>query len=271
MSLKKYRNVISLLYLFFTLSMALCAGKSHGQKGKITALPQSLTVHVGQIFELTFFVDPGEMPVSVVDFVLSYETQFLEAISVDRIDSPLDINQISSQIVPEEGKIIYGAFKLSGPWPEDPFALVRIKFKATQEVPGTTLRHDLDKVPFSSMAFEGNSTLGSTPDINIHILPKIIGSSTDTKPDAATRLELLWPDDSPIVDLSFAVRQTGKTRLMLNNVERDTFTVYDYTAQAGQAYSMQIDTQILPQGQYKVELTSPEGASYSKEFMVTPR
>ncbi len=271
MSRKKHRFLNAVLFVFLPFTLVLYTGPGHGQSGKIAGLPQSLTVHVGQPFEVTFFVDPGEMPVSVVDFVLSYETQYLEAVSVDRINSPLDMNQISSKIVPEEGKIIYGAFKLNEPWPEAPFAFVRIKFKAIQEVPGTTLRHDLDKMPFSSMAFEGSSTLGSASEININILPEIVGSIVDAKPGTVSRLELLWPEDAPIAELSFAVRQTGKTRLIVKDEEKSEFILYDHTALSGELYSMQIDTQVLPDGKYTVILAGPEGSSLSKEFIVTNR
>jgi hypothetical protein len=235
------------------------------QDGKVASLPQKLTVHQGQEFELLIFVHPGSEPVSVVDLILTYDTLFLKAISIDRVESPLGVNQIEPSINPKKALLSYSAFTLNPP-PDYPFQLVSVQFKAINETPATKIYHDLKATFKTTLAYAGRDNLNFAPDIDISILPEDKAEVTG-KTGGSNQL-VLNLDNPNVLNIDFAVKEHGATSLKLVN-EKETFvhTLFDNTAVPGVNYFQSIDLSVLPSGSYNIKMEA-NGVESTNKFVV---
>lgn len=251
----------------FLLALTSCFAQqaAEAQEGKIAGLPTALSVHEGQIFEIAYFVNPGIEPVSVVDFVLNYDPEYLEALSIDRVDSPLDINQINAEIKADKGKVYYGAFKLKSPWPTEPFQLVKVRFKALKEVERTMLDHPVEETPYTSMAFEGRNTMAIAATTEIQIYRKEMDNGPLSKLEK-TSLKVDSESDPSRIVITFTVNEAISSKLILRQKNGNQLGIlYDHRAFPGIPYRIEIDSTVLTVGSYQIELVSPDGV-YSSEF-----
>ncbi len=255
-----------LLLSVFTL-LHIVPSDVNAQQGRIIGMPDVLTVHEGQTFDVTFFVDPGSEPVSVVDFVLSYDQKYVEAIQIERLQSPLDMNQISDQINPEEGKVLYGAFKIKQPWPSEPFRFVLVRFKAIHQIKETLLQHNTDVFPYSSMAFSGKSTLASAPPIKLTILPSI-STNAESLIAGSIAVTLTQEEENNRVIANFTAKESGKATFDIREIDGDfAVQLLNNNISAGENYQFEIDTSVLLTGKYMIELNLPE-AKHHKEITI---
>lgn len=252
---------------FLLIALIACAAhpKANAQDGKISGLPAALSVHEGQIFEITFFVNPGTTAVSVVDFILNYDPEYLEALSIDRVDSPLDKNQIKGEIKPEKGRVHYGAFKLTSPWPTVPFQLLKVSFKALRAVERTLLDHPAGESPYTAMAFEGRNTMAVAAATEIRILGKGSGSGSPSGRET-TALHVDSHSNPADIAVSFTVKAPCSAQLILREKNGNKLgMLYDHEAFPNEPYRFVIDSTVLPRGAYQIDLVSPDGIN-SKEF-----
>lgn len=180
-----------------------------GQTGLIGAFPSKLTVHEGDVFELIFFVYPGDSPVSVVDFFVNYDAEFLEILSFDNVESPLATNQFKPSVNPDIGLFSYGAFTLESP-PTRSFPLVRLKIKALSASSMARLFFEPNGTLRTVLAFAGKDVLLEAKGAEIVILPKPETDNVDDK------IKFLEVDIETIENGLSNIKYSVQKRMMLN-------------------------------------------------------
>lgn len=220
--------LISALVLIFLVKIV-------AQQGQIVSIPQQLTVHEGQLFQVLVKVHPGNDPVSAVDYILKYDPEVISVISVDQVEgSPLNLNIVETKIDNERGKVVYNAFKLTEPWPEDLFSLIRIL--ALKPVNQTVLHHNREGNPKTVLAFAGKDLFKSAPDIVVRVLPPV--SNTIGKPIGGTdQLKVRCNSEDQWCDIEFSIAESGNTMLKFSGSSNEIDeTLYNYEAQVDNSY-----------------------------------
>lgn len=239
---------------------------SFAQSGKIAAMPQKLTVHQGQEFDLLMYVHPGTEPVSVVDLFLTFDTLFVKAVSINKINSPLRANQIEPNINYEKGILSYAAFTLDSP-PDTPFQLVSVRFKAVNETPNTRIYHDLKAVLKSVLAYAGKDNLVFAPDIEITVLPGIENVAS-SKVSGKNNLNMNQQKENTL-HIDFSVQELGSTKLrLINEKDKNEYVLLDNLAAPEMSYTLMVDTSVLPSGNYQLQLET-NGTETTQGFEVS--
>jgi len=243
--------------LFLGLVCMIIGVEVYAQDGKIVCVPRAMTVHEGQVFELLVNVFPGSEPVSVVDYMLKFDPEFLTVLSVERAqDSPLNLNTIETNIDHDEGTILYSAFSLNKPWPDTLFSLIRIQFMAIAETDQTRLSHIVEGHPKTILAYAGKNTLHSAPDAEVHILPAYSGLK-DASVTYSDKLNVDCSTNHEHCSVQFSVSDNSHTVLSFSNENQGlSEVIFSNKAQVGTTYLFEIDTSVMNQGQYLVELNS---------------
>lgn len=245
------KSVLKGLFCLLVLNFALVQF-SFAQSGKIAAIPQKLTVHQGQEFDLLMYVDPGTEPVSVVDLFLTFDTIFVKAVSINKINSPLGVNQIEPNINYEKGILSYAAFTLDSP-PDTPFQLVSVRFKAVNETPNTRIYHDLKAVLKSVLAYAGRDNLIFAPDIEITVLPSIEDLAS-SKTSGKNTLNMNQQKENTL-NIDFSVQELGSAKLQLvNEKDKIEYVLLDNFAAPAMSYTLMVDMSVLPSGKYQLQL-----------------
>lgn len=253
------------LFCFIVLNFGIVLF-SLAQSGKIAAMPQKLTVHQGQEFDFLMYVHPGNEPVSVVDLFLTFDTIFIKAVSINKINSPLGVNQIEPNINYEKGILSYAAFTLNSP-PETPFQLVSVRFKAVNETPNTIIYHDLKAVFKTVLAYAGKDNLVFAPDIEITVLPSIENFAS-SKASGKNTLNMEQQKENTL-HIDFSVQELGSSKLRLvNEKDKNEFVLLDNFAAPAMRYTLMVDTSVLPSGKYQLQLET-QGAQTTQSFEIS--
>lgn len=261
----------SMIKRIFLVSILTCfiSILGYGQDGKIAGIPQEITVHEGHVFDILVMVEPGSEPVSVVDYVLTYNPDNLSVLSVEMAGScPLNLNPVETQINNETGNILYSAFKLNEPWPETTFPLLRIQILALSPINQTALHHSRDGQPRTLLAYAGKDMLSIAPDIVVKVLPPVSPMTDDVLMDS-NKLNVDFKPENKTCEVSFSVSENDDLKLKLLSKENGVDeTLYENAVQYNTTYDLLIDTSILKAGKYKVELSSL-GFSSAQSFTVS--
>jgi len=250
------------MYQFKQVAIAalLCAFAPaiFAQTGQISGLLNKITVHAGQTFDVVWYADPGENPVAVIDFVLTYDPQFLKALDAQRSpSSPLNAHQVETKIDEQAGQIVFGVFRLSQPWPDTLFPFIKTEFAAKAATPHTALTHDLSKVPYTVMAHAGNNTMAKAENISITVLPEITPTRTpagDSEPGF-----IVETSDTSVL-INFSVEKKGTVILRLRNSDDVLIAeMLEMMAAPGINYAFGMNDSLLEPGTYVIELQDASG------------
>jgi len=242
-----------LIGLIFFIIPALNA-----QTGQISGLLNKITVHKGHTFDVVWYANPNGEPVSVIDFVLSYEPQYVNALDVQRTpSSPLNVHQVETTIDNEHGQIIYGVFRLSQSLPDTLFSFVKTQFTAVEATPNTELIHDLDKFPYTLMAYAGNNTMRHAENMRITILPELGLQSPTT---LNSRPEFIVESGETGISINFNVKKKGSVKMSLRDSDDLLIAeLFEMSAGPGVNYAFGLNDAILEPGIYVLELQDPSG------------
>lgn len=254
-----------MLHLKRVVSVAiLCMSVStlFAQVGQISSLLNKITVHADETFDVVWYADPGGEPVAVIDFVLTYDTQFIKALDARRVpSSPLNAHQVETEIDEELGQIIFGVFRLSQALPDTLFPFVKTQFTAKAATPNTALIHDLSKFPYTLMAYAGKNTMARAENINIAVLPEIASLPVATN-DFEPAFMVETGDAG--VHINFSVAKKGTVKLNLRDSDDVLISeLYEMNACPGIEYGFNMNSSLLEPGIYTIELQDPSGTRMS--------
>lgn len=250
---------LQMFLLFCVVKTGLLA-----QSGTIGSFPQELTVHAGESFEVTWWVNPGDGPVAAIDFVLWYDSLTIEPLAIEKVNSPLNINPFKPLIDREQGRIVYAAFKLNKPWPSEPFPLMTIRLQALDTVGVSTLYHDPNIAPNTSMAFEGRSTLEKAHDLRVTILSN---EQLISEPIPGLNMPLISLNEETGFYTYYSKSESaGNLRISAKNQD-DTFPeiFWETRVNPGHDFHCVLNPEVIPQGVYILNMQSADDLKVEKE------
>ncbi|TVR13956.1 MAG: hypothetical protein EA391_13445 [Balneolaceae bacterium] len=225
-------------------------------------MPEVQTIVQNQEFDILFRVEPGSLPVSVVDFYLRFDPEYIRCIGIENVESPLNLRQIEPVIDNEKGTVLFGAFTLKPP-PEDLFSLISLRFKALEPIDETNIELITQGHPKTLMAYAGQSTMGSDvrkarvlihPDLLVADLPSDELFKVSYEADTNTGLVHYTPSVKGEVDIS-----------LKESDNRFTHALHQGVIYPGFEYIFIFDFASLPKGRYAVVLKS---ANSSREVFL---
>lgn len=236
----------------------------NAQNGKVMALPMSQTVNENQEFNVLYRVEPGSSPVSVIDFIIHFDVQYLECIAIEDVGSPLKLQQIEPKIDNETGKVLFGAFTLKNP-PEELFSLLRIKFKALEPIDETSIDIITEGHPKTIMAFAGESTLH--PGLNKSTIIQIHPEMNMDDMSSGEQFAVDFDEQNNIGLISYRPAIKDAFEIVLKD-DKNQFVqqIHRGIAQPGFDYTFRIDFASIPFGRYSIELVDSK-SSRTQHFM----
>jgi hypothetical protein len=266
--LKEFNCGIKMIFFQACLCFCTCQNELLAQTGKIAPFPQELTVQAGETFKVTWWVNPGDSPVAAVDFILWYDKNTIKPLTIENVDSPLNINQIKPSIDTLQGRIVYAAFKLSSPWPENPFPLMTIQLQALDSSGLTTLHHDMDITPNTSMAFEGRYTLKEAHDLKVRILSdeQVTFSSSSSSTPGFQPPSINLDEETGYYTYHYNSDTAGNVQISIKG-EDDTLPdiFWQTRVNPGQDFRYVLNPHVFPSGRYTLNMQSADGIKLEKE------
>jgi len=249
----------------FTLALMVSAGlwastDLSAQSGEILHNPAQLIVTEGETFEVTVEVHSGAQPISVADFHMEFDPEYLEVLQVSAIQGGLAANSILPVFNNVNGTISMGSFQVGSQAPSGFMEAMQITFMAVQVTPLTSVEHPVNVFPKSILAYAGEDHLGNVGPLDITILPGIVLSDGPELDADLLSLEL-WPNPtSEQATVTFQTSETGEISLELYDVAGKLVAeIYRGTAASGTLHRFDVNVQQLNNGLYLCSLMSNQG------------
>jgi hypothetical protein len=227
-----------------------------GQDGRLIPFPQAQTVVQNQEFNVLYRAFPGSSPVSVVDFLIRFDTSYVQCLGIDDVGGPLNLRQIDPVVDNSKGTVLYGAFTLRDA-PEELFSLISIRFRAIMPIDETLIEIVNEGHPQTLMAYAGMNTMDQrvmAASIKIH--PDIVVN--DAPPKEVFKVD--YDKTSNTGSIVYLPKYKGAVEILLKE-EKDKFQkpVFANMAYAGFEYNFAFDFASLPAGNYKAIVKNVDG------------
>lgn len=148
------------------------------EKKVILALePATMTINMGDTFELPIVVDAGTQPVDGASAYLNFDPMFLEVVAISPGSELPSI--ITNHFDNTTGELAFAAGTFSNDYPSATFRLATVTFRATNATTNTVVSFNTSVPQNSDATFNGISVLSHTIDSTITILnASLVGSVT---------------------------------------------------------------------------------------------
>ncbi len=233
--------------------MLLLHDSAQAQDGRIIALPETQTVVQNQEFDILFRVEPGSSPVSVVDFYLRFNPEYIRCLSIENVESPLNLRQIEPVIDNEKGTVLFGAFTLKPP-PENLFSLISLRFRALEPIDETSIEMVTEGHPKTLMAYAGYSTMGSNvKEARVQIHPDLLVADVPT----GEVFKANYQAESNTGHVNYTADAKGEVEIALKDSDNQFLHhLRKGMMYPGFEYTFSFDMASLPKGRYAVVLKS---------------
>lgn len=255
--MKSYSTqIFQKIAMFFLVSSGLLTASSvDAQSGQILHNPSEVEISVGETFEVTVEVHTGEQPISVADFHMRFDPEYLEVLEINSIQGGLQANSIQPIFDNQNGTISMGSFQVGGQAPSGYFEAMQITFRGLHQTQTTSVDHPNNVFPKSILAYAGVDHLGQVGPLDITILPGVVSSNGIDLETEDLSLNL-WPNPTAErTTITFQMGETGEASLEIFDVTGKLVSeIFRGTATSGTAHKFEVDVKHLKNGFYLCRL-----------------
>lgn len=245
---------------FLVATGILTAATVEGQSGQILHNPSQVEISAGETFEVTVEVHTGEQPISVADFHMQFDPEYLEVLEVNSVQGGLAANSIQPVFNNQNGTISMGSFQVGGQAPSGYIEAMQITFRGLQETQTTSVEHPADVFPKSILAFAGVDYLGNVGPLDITILPGVVSSNGEELLTDNLSLSL-WPNPTDEhTSITFRMGETGEASLEIYDVTGKLVSeIFRGTAASGTVHRFDVNVNHMENGLYLCRLITKNG------------
>jgi len=238
------------------------------QEASFTFSPASVEVYEGESFETQVLIETGNVPFTVFDLHLAFDTEYLQVMDIEIIEAGAFNYHLPAEFSNAQGRIDAAAFKTSADASAESLALVNITFVAVSPTELTQVTHIENTFPRSIIAYGGESVLGSAGGLGVSIVGNAL---SDNSEEGSNPFDLtVWPNpSSDFAHVSFEMLNDEQINLAIFTVDGKLVqTVFEGNAQGMIPYQFELNVNELAAGNYTCRLMTSEGQIASKSLIV---
>ncbi|HKK37867.1 MAG TPA: T9SS type A sorting domain-containing protein [Cryomorphaceae bacterium] len=238
------------------------------QEASFTFSPASVEVYEGESFETQVLIETGNVPFTVFDLHLAFDTEYLQVMDIEIIEAGAFNYHVPAEFSNNEGRIDAAAFKTSADASAESLALVNITFVAVSPTELTQVAHIENVFPRSIIAYGGENVMGQTGRLDVSITGNALSDGLDSSNENFNLK--IWPNPAKdFAQISFELASESQVRLDIFSPEGKLIdSIFEGNAQKDTPYQFEVEIGELAAGNYSCRLVSTEGDVVSKTLTV---
>ncbi|MCZ4410579.1 T9SS type A sorting domain-containing protein [Cryomorphaceae bacterium 1068] len=238
------------------------------QEASFTFFPASVEVYEGESFETQVLIETGNVPFTVFDLHLAFDTEYLQVMDIEIAESNAFNYHSPAEFTNEAGRIDAAAFKTTPETSVESMLVATITFVALTQTDLTEVEHIEEAFPRSIIAYGGESVTGELGKLAVSINGNAL--STGDTPETNPFNLSIWPNPSSDVSkISFELFEEEQISLQVFTLEGKLVeTIFEGSAQSKTPYQFEIDVNHLAAGNYSCRLSTSSGKVSSKSLTV---
>ncbi len=243
--------------------IAMSYGNSNAQSAAINFLPATIQAEVGETFFVEVQFDTDNIPVSVFDLHMLFDANYLEVLSIEKLQDDLFNYHVAPGFDNTNGKMDMAAFQIGKTIPES-FSVIKIELLALAPTELTEVTQNTTGFPKTLLAYGGQDVLGSTGSLEV----QINGEATlidDPKGTDEFGLNI-WPNPATdIANISFTVKDSKEVSLKIFDATGKLVkAVFSGSVTPGAEKKLEVDINDFASGNYTCQLTSGDKVQVQK-------
>lgn len=247
----KHLKVIAVAILLIAASY----GQSNAQSASIHFVPATVEAEVGETFFVEVQFNTANVPISVFDLHMLFDANYLEVLSIEKLQGDLFNYHQAPTFNNESGKMDMAAFQIGKTIPAS-FSVIKIELLAKTPTELTEVTQNTTGFPKTLLAYAGEDVLGSTGSLEV----KITGEATGIdNPKGTDEFGLnVWPNPATdSANISFTVKEGKEATLRIFDASGKLVkAVFSGSVIPGAEKKIVIDINDFASGDYMCQLTS---------------
>ncbi len=259
------KNQLKHLKVIAVAIVLIAASYSHSnaQSASINFVPAAVEAEVGESFFVEVQFNTANVPISVFDLHMLFDANYLEVVSIEKLQGDLFSYHKAPVFNNENGKMDMAAFQIGKTIPES-FSVIKIQLLALAPTELTEITQNTTGFPKTLLAYGGQDVLGSTGSLEV----KINGEATGIdNPKGTDEFGLnVWPN--PATDnanISFTVKEAKEVSLKIFDVNGKLVkAVFSGSVTPGAEKTLTVDINDFASGDYMCQLISGDKVQVKK-------
>jgi hypothetical protein len=238
-----------------------------GQSANFKFFPAAVEVYEGGVFQTQVIIETGNVPISVFDLHLAFDSEFLQVVEVEMLSESSFNYHLPADFSNNDGKLDLAAFHLGADVSED-FVVANITFMAESATELTQVTHPMNVFPKSVIAYGGEDVMGEVGNLDVTVVGSPLSDGVDSGDNEYDLT--IWPNpSSDFAQISFELAEEGQISLQIFSVEGKLMeTIYEGGAQGKTRYQFEVDANSLSAGTYTCRLMNTSGKMFSKALTI---
>jgi hypothetical protein len=249
-------------------SALLFSGFASAQQADYTFSPSAIEVYEGESFETQVIIETGNVPFTVFDLHLAFESEYLQVMEMEVFGTESFNYHVPAEFSNVEGRIDAAAFRTSADFSAETFLVANITFAALAPTELTEVKHITEAFPRSIVAYGGEDVSGSFDGLEVTIVGNALSDGIE---DGALGNFNIWPNPAKdMAQLSFELNESKRVTLEVFSAEGKLIDrLFEGEASAGIPYQFDLDVNHLATGNYTCRLMGPDGVIKAGQLTVT--
>jgi hypothetical protein len=260
--------------LINTLKGAALAGAllsflaTSAQEASFTFSPSAVEVYEGESFETQVIIETGNVPFTVFDLHLAFDTEYLQVMDIELAETNAFNYHMPAEFSNDAGRIDAAAFKTTPEATAESMLIATITFVAISPTELTEVDHLSNTFPRSIIAYGGEDVTGEKGGLDVTITGNALSDGLDSENE---NYDLnIWPNPAKdFAQIAFELAESGQLSLEIYTPEGKLVkSIFEGGVTNNTPYQFELDVNNLAAGNYSCRLLDSSGRGITKTLTV---
>ena len=245
----------------------LLVNNTSAQQASFLFSPASVEVLEGASFETQVLIETGDVPFTVFDLHLAFDSEYLQVMEIEILDGNSFNYQVPAEFSNANGRIDAAAFKLNPEIVSGTVPIANMTFVALAPTELTEVKHLENTFPRSIIAYGGESVTGNLGGLDVTVLGNALSDEIENAESVSFKV---WPNPAKdFAQISFELKETEQVRLEIYSLDGKLIqSIFNGNAMGKIPYQRKIDLSNLAAGNYNCRLLTENGNSMNTTLTV---
>lgn len=262
------KNPITILKGVALAGALLSFSFASAQEASFSFSPASVEVYEGESFETQVIIETGNVPFTVFDLHLEFDTEYLQVMDVEVAETNAFNYHMAAEFSNEAGRVDAAAFKTTPETTAEPMLVATITFVAISPTQLTEVDHLTGTFPRSIVAYGGEDVTGNKGGLDVTITGNALSDGIDSDND---NYDLrIWPNPAKdFAQIAFELAESGQVSLEIYSPEGKLVkSIFEGGVTNDTPYQFEMDINNLAAGSYSCRLLDSSGKGITKTLTI---
>ncbi|MEM9050735.1 MAG: T9SS type A sorting domain-containing protein [Bacteroidota bacterium] len=237
------------------------------QQASFLFSPASVEVLEGASFETQVLIETGDVPFTVFDLHLAFDSEYLQVMEIEILDGNSFNYHVPAEFSNANGRIDAAAFKMNPEIASGTMAIANVTFMALTPTELTQVKHLENTFPRSIIAYGGESVTGNLGGLDVTVLGNALSDGIQNDENGSFKV---WPNPAKdIAQISFELENSEQVSLEIYSLEGKLIqSIFSGNVIGKTSYQYEIDISNLAAGNYNCRLLDEKGNSRNRTLTV---